>query len=568
MPANGGLRLSHRMEPAMRVRSLSVLLLSAAALAEPARPAALPGTPRPPQNQYDVRRFGAAGDGIQLDTPAIQAAIDAAKASGGGTVCFPAGKYRTETLVLASHVTLHIDAGAVLLNSTDPDGGSSPRGLVHAENAEHVAIVGGGIIDGQGGVPARGNQAQTQPGRASRNARRPHALLQFVRCKHVRVDGVTLRNSPGWMQHYFECENVVLDGVCVHNHCDHYNDGLDIDNCRNVHVSNCRISSGDDAIVLKSRSGRSCENVTITNCVVSSHSNGVKLGTESHGGFRNITVTNCVVTPVSETLRFGNGARQGLAGLALETVDGAVLERVTISNVTISGTAAPIFVRLGNRGRKWRPDMETPPVGKLRGVTISNVVATDAGSVGCAIAGLEGHPIEDLALSNISITFGARTERANYDAIAPGGTLEDAGREVPENPDAYPECTMFGKLPAYGFYLRHVDGITLHNIRLNWTAHDQRSAIVCEDVRNLSVDGLRAKSAKDAAPVILLNHVKTALIRGCIAAPGTQVFVGLRGEVKSISLAGNHLSEAAEVADFGPGVPADALFQAANATTP
>jgi hypothetical protein len=271
---------------------------------------------------------------------------------------------------------------------------------------------------------------------------------------------------------------------------------------------------------------------------------------------------------VNQNERFGNGARQGLAGLALETVDGAVLEQVTISNIVISGTIAPIFVRLGNRGRKWRPDMETPPVGRLRGITISNIIATDASSVGCAITGLPGHPIEDITLSNISITFGTVAEFSNHKDIVPGGTLEDVRREIPEKPDAYPECVMFGKLPAYGFYIRHADGITLHNIRLNSTAYDQRPALFCKDVHNLSVDGLRAKSAKDAAPVILMNDVHTALIRGCIAAPDTRVFLGLRGETESVCLIGNHLSQAAKVAHLGLDVSAKALFQNDNSTAP
>ncbi|MHC4441538.1 MAG: glycoside hydrolase family 28 protein [Planctomycetota bacterium] len=548
----------------MYTRYLLVLFLTATVLARPAVPASMLYA----AHVHDVRSFGAVGDGKRPDTAAIQAAIDAAKASGGGTVHFPAGTYLSETLILASHVTLRLDAGAVLLSSTDPEGFRSRRGLVYAENADHITIAGRGIIEGQGGVAKGVHQTEADDERVLRAARARGKLLLFVRCTNVRIDGVTLRNSPSWMQHYFECENVLINGITVYNHCNHFNDGLNIDNCRNVHISNCTITSGDDAIVLKSRSGRFCENVTITNCVVSSHSNGVKLGTESHGGFRNITVTNCVVTPVTGNQRFGNGARQGLAGLVLATVDGAVLERVTISNMAISGTIAPIFVRLGNRGRKLRPDMEAPPVGRLRGIAISNIIATEVSNVGCAISGLPGHPIEDLTLSNISITFGAMAELVNHANIPSGGTREDASREIPEKADAYPECTMFGKLPAYGFYIRHAEGITLHNIRLSWTEHDQRPALFCEDVGNLSIDGLRAKSAKDAAPVILLNDVRTALIRGCMAAAETNVFMGLRGKTESISLIDNHLNQAVDIVHLGPGVPAKALFQTANSTAP
>jgi len=551
----------------MRVCFLSVLLLSAAGMAEPAVPSSMPD---PVRNRYNVRSFGAAGDGKQLDTSAIQSAIDAAAGAGGGTVCFPAGTYLSQTLVLKSRITLHLEAGAVLRRSPDPAEDAPSRSLIFAEKAERVAITGRGCIDGQGTAAQKARPNVSANRQSARAARRPHTLLHFVRCTHVRIEGVTLRNSPTWMQHYFECENVTLEGVTVHNHGSRYNDGLDIDSCRNVHVSNCTITSGDDAIVLKSRSPRICEKVTITNCVVSSHSNALKLGTESQGGFRDVTIANCVVTPVDERKHFGNGARQGLAGIALETVDGGILERVAISNITISGTIAPIFIRLGNRARRWHPDPEkTPPaVGRLRGVTISNVVATGASSVGCAIAGLPGHAVEDLTLSNISIAFGATAELANYDDITPGGSLDDVHREVPEKPDAYPECIMFGKLPAYGFYIRHAEGVTLRNIRLSWTAPDQRPALYCDDVRNLHVEGLRAKSAKEAAPLILLKDTREALVRGCIAMPDTRVFLGLEGDTSSVALVGNHLDRAAEVANLAPGVPTGALFQAANRRAP
>lgn len=526
-------------------------------------PATTPASPRA-QLQYDVRQYGAQGNGQLLDTVSIQAAIDEATTAGGGTVHVPAGTYLTGALVLKDNVTLHLHAGATLLGSANIANYASHRSLIHAEGARHIAIIGRGIIDGQGGIVTQNGQSGLDEKETLQAARERGKNIDFTRCQNVRIEGITLRNSPTWMQHYFECENVVIDGITVHNHCNHYNDGVDIDNCRNVRISNCRISSGDDAIVLKSRSAQSCENVTITNCIVSSHSNGIKLGTESHGGFRNITVTNCVVVPVGPTQPQHNGARQGLGGIVLATVDGAVLEQVTVSNIAIRGTVAPIFLRLGNRGRKLRPDMPAPPIGSLRHVVISNIVATGASSVGCAIAGLPGHPIENLTLSDISLGFGAPTGFLNYDQIAPGGTPEDVKRAIPERSDAYPECNIFGKLPAYGFYARHVEGLTLRNVRLRWIQHDQRPAVYCDDVQNLSMDTLHAESAEDAAPVILLTDVHTALIRGCIAAPGTNTFLGLQGKTAAVSLIGNDLTHAANVADFGPGVPARALFKRAN----
>jgi len=514
---------------------------------------------------HNVKAFGAIGDGATKDTQALQAAIDAAERAGGGTVYFPPGTYLSGTLFLKSNVTLHLEAGATLLGSTDIKDYASHRSLIHAEDVRNIAITGRGTIDGQGGGAVEGSQRESESEDALQAARARGKILDFVRCHNVRIEAVTLRNSPSWMQHYFECENVVIDGVSVHNHCNHYNDGMDIDNCRDVRISNCRITSGDDAIVLKSRSERFCENVTITNCIVSSHSNGIKLGTESHGGFRDIAISNCVVVPVDPKERFGNGAQQGLAGIILATVDGALLEQVAVSNITIRGTIAPIFIRLGNRGRKWRPDMDTPPVGTLRDVVISNIVATGASSVGCGIVGLPGHRIEDLTLSDVSITFGAPDEFVNYKNVEPGGTLEDVQREIPELPDAYPECIMFRKLPAYGFYARHVDGLTLRNVRVSWTERDQRPALFCEDVHNLSVDALHARSARNAAPVVVLNDVRTALIQGCVATTDTNTFLRLQGKTDQVRVLANDLSRAIKPFNLAENVPTTALYEAANA---
>ncbi|UCD27862.1 MAG: sulfatase-like hydrolase/transferase [Planctomycetota bacterium] len=513
---------------------------------------------------YSVRQYGAVGDGKTIDTPAIQKAVDAAAAAGGGTVYLSAGTYLTGTIVLKNNVTLKLDAGATILGSIDIKDYPSHRNLIYAENVHHVAITGRGTIVGQGDRAKGYHQSESDNKQVLRAARERGMMLRFARCRNIRIEGVTLRNSPSWMQHYVECENLVIDGITVHNHCNHFNDGMDIDNCCHVHISNCRVTSGDDAIVLKSKTGSICENVTITNCIVSSHSNGIKFGTESHGGFRNIAISNCAVLPVDPAEPQFNGSRSGLAGIALETVDGATLEQVAVSNITIRGTVAPIFVRLGNRGRKLRPDMDTPPVGKLRHITINNVVAVGASSVGCGIVGLPGHRIEDLTLSDISITFGTGVELINYGKVAPGGTLEDVYREIPEMPDAYPECNMFGKLPAYGFYARHVEGLTFRNLRLKWTEYDRRPALFCEDVRDLSVGGLRAESTKDAAPVIILNNVQTALIRGCIAATGTNRFLGLQGETKAVGVVGNDLSRAQTAFDFAPGTSRTALYESNN----
>ena len=180
--------------------------------------------------------------------------------------------------------------------------------------------------------------------------------------------------------------------------------------------------------------------MVVANCVLSTACNALKLGTESNGGFENIAISNCTIYDTR------------LAGIALEMVDGGVLDRVTISNIVMNGVATPIFIRLGDRARPFTEGGARPPVGKLRNVSIANVQAAGAGGVGCAIAGLPGHAIENVVLENLRLTF------------AGGGKRADARREIPENAEKYPEHSMFGTLPAYGFYCRHVKGLSLRNI--------------------------------------------------------------------------------------------------------
>lgn len=416
-----------------------------------------------------VRDHGASGDGKALDTQSIQAAIDAVSSAGGGTVVFPAGTYLSGTLHLKGNVTLELAAGAILLGSTDAghypemeaDYDSSPVGgkaLIQAANAENISIIGRGTIDGQGA-------AFTEP--------RPKGLL-FVGCRNVLVEGIALRNSGSWMQHYLACDNVVLRGLTVYNHANRNNDGMNIDACHDVRISDCCVDADDDALVLKSTVYRACENISVSNCVFSSHCNAIKMGTETAGGFKRISIGNCVVRQSLDEEAI-NGKDRGLAGIALEIVDGGKMDNIAISNIAIDGVTSPIFVRLGDRARTYRGETVRPAVGTLRNVSIANVVATNASPVGCSITGLPGHPVENVTLSNIRI-------------VSEGGVTEDQIPEtVPEHPEKYPECTMFGTLPAYGFFCRHVDGLTMSDVILEVMTPDARPALVYDDVENLTI---------------------------------------------------------------------------------
>lgn len=503
-----------------------------------------------------VKDHGAVGDGKHKDTPAIQKAIDAAEAAGGGTVYFPAGKYLSGTIYLKSGVTLHIDFAATLLGSTElidyPETACSFRSytdnyvrqaLLWGENLHDIAIVGRGVIDGQGAAFAGLPWLQ-----------RPY-LIRFITCRNVLVRDVTLQNSAMWMQHYLACDNVTIQGIRVYNHCNANNDMIDIDCCRDVRISDCFGDSDDDALTLKSTADRPCENVVVTNCVLASHCNAIKMGTESNGGFKNVTISNCAIRrSVDEDPVYG--ARDGLAGIALLIVDGGTMDGVTISNVTITGVRTPFFVRLGNRARPFKKDMEKPGVGTLRNVVLSDIVAAGAGPIGCGITGIPEHLIENVTVSNVTLRF------------AGGGTSEMAARSVPELPEKYPESTMFGELPAYGLYCRHVDGLTLHNVNVGFETPDYRPAVTCEDVRNLDVDGLRAHCVADGAPMIVLSAVQGALIRGCSPPETASAFLRLQSGTERVSVIGNDLSRLTTRYQFDDLMLRRALYEAANRQKP
>ncbi len=508
------------------------IILPGMAAEAPSRPAA---SSQPVAPLYSVVRFGAIGDGTTKNTAAIQDAIDAAASAGGGTVLVPAGRWLSGTLVLKNNVTLWLDNGAVLLGSTDL--GDYPphqpayrsysdvyvnRALVYAENAHHIAVVGRGTIDGQGGAPAF-----YAPDEVKSFLLRPY-LIRFVTCQNVHVEGVVLRDSPMWTQQYLACDQVTVTGITVAGNVNRNNDFIDIDGCSNVRMTGCTGDTEDDGITLKSTGPRPCENVTISDCTVGSHCSAVKLGTESTGGFRNITINNIAIRPSRFPVKFYGSAR-GTSGISLLMVDGGVLENVAISNIVIDGTESPLFMRLGNRARKHVPDAPQPGPGTFRNVSISRVIATGAGRIGCGIVGT--HRMEDITLRDINLTF------------AGGGTLDDASRQVPEKPADYPASSMFGRLPAYGFYARNVDGLTLDNVRLTFTRPDDRPAFVGQNVDNLAIRGLRAEATERTPDLIVLRDVAGVMITGCVGPRISQVpYLHMIGDCRQVSVIGNDLS--------------------------
>ncbi len=490
---------------------------------------------------YNVRDFGAVGDGRTLSTAAIQKAIGTCAKNGGGTVFLPAGSFLSGTIYLRSNVALHLSAGCVLSGSANLENypvtvqgfrsytdNYTNKSLIYGENLQNVTIEGRGVIDGQGA-------AFKGPYKV-----RPY-LIRLVTCRDVLVKDVTLKDSPMWVQHYLACDDVHIRGVTVRSRVNHNNDGINIDCCHRVCISDCNIWSGDDAIVLKSTAARACENVVITNSVLSSLCNAIKMGTESNGGFKNVVVTGCSIYDTN------------LAGVALEMVDGGVLDQVVVSGISMTNVRVPIFLRLGDRARPYKQDMKRPSVGVFRNVTISDIEASASSNLGCSITGLPDHEIENVTLSNIRIS------------VPGGGTEQDAREAVPEKPEAYPECTMFGTLPAYGFYCRHVRGLRLRNVQLTCRQPDMRPAVVFDDVQRAEIEALDARCMKNGSPLVRLTQAKKVFIRGCVAPAGTGTFLRLEGDKTThVSLIGNDLSLAKNIVEKSQEVPSGSLREIAN----
>jgi polygalacturonase len=492
---------------------------------------------------YNIRDFGAKGDGKTIDTAAINKTIDTAAQAGGGTVFFPAGSYLSVSIHLKSNIALYLDQGATLIaaetsgttaydlpepNQWDAyqDFGHSHwhNSLIWGENLENISIIGPGRIWGKGLV-RNGGQSRTKEQNdalaklpadpragpygypSARDAVTPgwgNKSISLKNCRNVIMRDFSILHGGHFAILATGVDNLTIDNLKI----DTNRDGIDVDACKSVRISNCTVNSPfDDGICPKSSYAlgyaRATENVTITNCQVSGYDEGtlldgtfkrefrnangafsptgrIKLGTESNGGFKNITITNCVF--------------DYSRGLALETVDGALLEDVTISNITMRDISnSPIFLRLGFRARGPK---DKTTVGALRRVIISNIVVYGADpKYSSIISGIPGHAIEDVTLSNIRIY--ARG----------GGTKEQAALDPPEKEDTYPEPNMFGELPAYGFFVRHVKGLRLNDVEVTYLADDARPAFILNDVKSVDFYHLRAQHGANV-PTFLLNDVE------------------------------------------------------------
>jgi polygalacturonase len=505
-------------------------LAGSALYAQAGRPGAQTGASA---GSLDVRAFGAAGDGKTLDTSAVNKAIDAAAAAGGGGVRFPAGSYLCHSIHLKSHVALYLDQGSKLV-AADASGQAGQVGydppepndwpkfqdyghshwhnsLIWGEGLDDVALLGPGLIWGKGLSKGYG------PGPTAERPGVGNKAIALKNCRNVTMRDFSILHGGHFGILATGVDNLTIDNLKI----DTNRDGMDIDCCRNVRVSNCSVNSPwDDAICLKSSYGlgvaRATEMATITNCMVSGsfeegalldgtfkrlddtakvpRTGRIKFGTEANGGFKNITISNCVF--------------DGCQGLALESVDGGLLEDVTITNLTMRDiVGAPIFLRLGSRMR----GPEGVPVGALRRVIIGNIVCSNSESrISSIISGIPGHPIENVKISGIYVQHRG------------GGTKEAAAIEPPELENAYPEPTMFGAMPAHGFYIRHANNIQMRDIEIACIKEDARPAFVLNDVQGADFSHIKIPHA-DGVPAFALSKVADFNVYESKPLPNTQL---------------------------------------------
>ncbi|HEY9046424.1 MAG TPA: glycosyl hydrolase family 28 protein [Ohtaekwangia sp.] len=463
------------------------------------------------QKRFFITDFGARGDGKTLNTLAIQKTIDRAASKGGGVVVIPAGNFLSGTLILKSGTTLWLDEKAVLLGSTDPQHYRSLGplyGLIMADGQQNISITGKGTLDGQGLALALAIDSLHHAGiridssynyRRMRPGTRPK-IIDFRACKQVTIQQVTIRNSASWVQNYDQCEYLSIDSIKVNSVAYWNNDGIDISDCKHVSITHCFVNAADDGICLKSEQpDKLNEDVYIAHCTVRSSANAVKFGTSSRGGFRNIRIEHITVY---DTYR---------SAIALEAVDGGILEDVQVSDIDAANTGNAIFLRLGHRNKDSR-------VSILRNVTIRNVKAQIPfgrpdeaydlrgpdlpffhNPFPASITGLPGNPVENILLEDIVISYPGRATKGM--AYIPVSRLA----QVPEREDEYPEFSMFGELPAWAFYTRHADGIRMKNITVQLDASDYRPAFVFDDAAHVQLQALNIYPAP-AIPALILQH--------------------------------------------------------------
>ena len=473
--------------------------------------------------------YGAVPDGKTNNGNAIQKTIEAVARSGGGVVSIPPGRFLTGGIELRSHITLYLEAGAVLLGSQrledykyhpgpPVEADANGRHLIFAQGCDDVEIAGLGTIDGQGAAFwAKTGRAEPAPADLWRDViamdwkaatpRRPSPMLEFASCTNLRIRDITLMNPAGWTLRPVSCNSVFITGIRIRNPIYAPNaDGIDVSCCQNVVISGCDIAAGDDAICLKSENPYGevlpTRNILVSDCLLTTSSNGFKIGTATNGSFENISFSNSVIyngnVPFNERV---------IAGIAIEMVDGGILDGVTISNIRMQNVRTPIFIRLGHRHVNAATCLRNV---MIRGINAAGAILT------CSITGMPDAKVESITLADVVLRTQEQGEK-------------DWASDIPEDASQYPEARMFGRLPAYGFYIRHAKGIRIKNVEVISEAADPRPAIVFDDVTDLTISDFESKNEATMNPLIVLRNTERAYLHGSRAPDNTKLFVKVVG---------------------------------------
>jgi len=416
---------------------------------------------------YNVLDFGAKADETTVDTKSVQSAIDACTKNGGGRVIIPSGKtVMIGTIYLKDFVTLHIENGATLLGSPNIKDYASDthknqyknepymdKCLIFARNAKSFAITGLGIIDGNGFTENFTNKTG-----------RP-MMMRFYECKDIHMRDITLINPAAWTSAWLYCDNIVVDGIKIHSRVNGNGDGLDFDSCTNVRVSNSTFDTSDDSICLQtSKIDKPTKYVT---------------GLLSRGDFESVTVSNCTFHNIQD------------AGLKIQMNEGGAMRHMTFINLTMKNVPRPVFMTFAQqRAFVDSPEGEYPPMKEMKGFIFSNIIADNSElekepqNSAIYITGMPNHYLENIIFKDIQFT------------IAGGGTEEDAKRiEIKEYTVEnlkgwWPEFYITGTLPSYGFYARHIKGLTIENVHIYKKKTDARVPVVLDDVKHHNINNV------------------------------------------------------------------------------
>jgi hypothetical protein len=452
--------------------------------------------------QYDVKKYGAKGDGITLDTRSIQNAIDEAHVNGGGVVEISTGTYKIGTLILKDNIDLYLQPGAVLLGSPDyrdyteiihkfdsrTNGLYAKYFMIFAEGAKNISISGAGTIHGNG----LENFQATRPQNL-----RPY-MIRLVNCQNISINDVFLLESANWTLHLLGCRNVNIDGIEIVTTADGNRDGLDIDACQRVRVSNSRIATTDDAIVMKATCDVLCQDIAITNCILSSGGSAIKTGTESNGGFKNISVSNCVIKDVEVH-----------AGIELMTVDGGILQNIVLENLTMDNVATPLFIRIGIRSRPYKQGQYVDKIDDVKDIYLNNISVINA-TLPSSIMGLHHKKIKNISINNYSVRYSETQKSTPYN-------------EVPFEEFSYPAANVFKNLPAYGLYCRNVEELHLDNVAMYPAENEARPAFTFDRVNNLELFSIKAGCEDLSTPMIHFRNTENVIASYCrsMGATGT-----------------------------------------------